>query len=310
MAHTHSHPHSHDGYRYSKINLSFAISVFANLAFTLIEGIYAVFANSMGLLADAGHNLGDVMGLLLAWGANWLMTRPSQERYSYGYRRTSILASFINACLLIGTSAIIAYESIIKLIHPVNVQEFTIIIVAGIGIVVNGGTALLFSKQDKHDLNIKSAFLHLMADALLSLGVLVSGIVIYYTGWVRLDPVLGLVLVMVILLGTWGLLKQSVGLLLDAVPPHIDLQKVSAFLSALPQVKAVHDLHIWGLSTREVALTAHLVMPDKGLSDADFYTINERLLEEFKIHHVTLQIEKGDHISACFQDKKCRDSAH
>ncbi|MCD6055297.1 MAG: czcD [Gammaproteobacteria bacterium] len=307
MAHTHSH--QHDGYRYSQINLSFAIAVFANFAFTLIEGIYAVFAHSMGLLADAGHNLGDVMGLLLAWGASWLMTRPSRERYSYGYRRSSILASLINACLLIGTSAIIAYESIIKLIHPVDLQEFTIIIVAGIGIIVNGGTALLFSKQDKHDLNIKSAFLHLMADALLSVGVLVSGIVIYYTGWVRLDPILGIALVIAILLGTWGLLKQSVGLLLDAVPAHIDFQKVSAFLSALPQVKAVHDLHIWGLSTREVALTAHLVMPDKGLSDADFYTLNEKLLKDFNIHHVTLQIEKGDHINACFQDKKCGDSA-
>jgi len=303
-SHGHGHSHDHSASVYGKINLSFAIAVFANLLFTLLEGGYAIFAHSMGLLADAGHNLGDVLGLLLAWGANWLMTKPARDRYSYGYKRSSVLASLFNAFLLVATSAIIAYESVIKLIYPGQINELIVIIVAAIGIVVNGGTALLFFKQNKHDLNIKGAFLHLAADALLSVGVVITGIIVYYTGWVRLDAIIGLVIVAAIVIGTWGLLTQSLKLLLDAAPKHIDPQKVGAFLKALPGVKAIHDLHIWGLSTREVALTAHLVMPNEGLSDADFDRINHQLLDDFNIHHVTLQVEKGDDES-CVRDGTC-----
>ncbi len=306
MAHSHSHSHGHHNVdsAYSKMNLSFAIAVGANLLYTFIEGGYAIYANSMGLLADAGHNLGDVLGLLLAWGASWLMVQPAKDRYSYGYKRSSVLASLLNAFLLVAASAIIAYESIAKLIHPSEVGEITVIIVAGIGIIVNASTAMLFAKGTK-DLNIKAAFLHLMADALLSFGVLVTGIVVYYTGWVRLDPLIGLVIVIVIVVGTWDLLRQSLRLILDAAPKHIEPTKVSAFLKALPGVEAIHDLHIWGLSTREVALTAHLVMPKNGFSDVEFHDINHELLDKFSIHHVTLQIEKGGQEAPCSQDGTC-----
>ncbi len=306
MAHTHSHDHHHHNVdsAYSKINLSFAIAVGANFLFTVIEAGYAIYANSMGLLADAGHNLGDVLGLLLAWGASWLMVQPAKDRYSYGYKRSSVLASLLNAFLLVAASAIIAYESIAKLIRPNSVNEITVIVVAGIGILVNASTAMLFAKGT-NDLNIKGAFLHLMADALLAFGVMAAGIIVYYTGWVRLDPLIGLVIVVVIVMGTWDLLKQSLRLLLDAAPKHIEPEKVNVFLKALPGVEAVHDLHIWGLSTREVALTAHLVMPNKGLSDDEFHHINDELLEKFSIHHVTLQVEKGSHESPCSQDGTC-----
>ncbi|MCD6045548.1 MAG: czcD 1 [Gammaproteobacteria bacterium] len=305
MAHSHSHDHHNIDSAYSKINLSFAIAVGANLLYTFIEGGYAIYADSMGLLADAGHNLGDVLGLLLAWGASWLMVQPAKDRYSYGYKRSSVLASLLNAFLLVAASAIIAYESIVKLIHPSAVGEITVIIVAAIGIVINASSAMLFAKSNKHDLNIKGAFLHLLADALLSFGVLVTGIVVYYTGWDRLDPLIGLVIIIVILAGTWDLLRQSLRLLLDAAPKHIETEKVSAFLKALPGVETIHDLHIWGLSTREVALTAHLVMPKGGFSDAEFHDINHELLDEFSIHHVTLQIEKGNDGPPCSQAGTC-----
>lgn len=304
-AHSSGHSHDHSQSAYGKINLSFGIAVFANLAFTLIEGVYAIFANSMGLLADAGHNLGDVLGLLLAWGANWLMSKPAKDRYSYGYKRSSVLASLFNAFLLVATSAIIAYESVLKLIYPSPVNELMVVVVAAIGIVVNGGTAMLFFKQNKHDLNIKGAFLHLAADALLAFGVVVTGIIVYYTGWVRLDAIIGLIIVIVIVVGTWDLLRQSLRLILDAAPKHIEPQNVSAFLSALPGVKAVHDLHIWGLSTREVALTAHLVMPNAVLSDEDYHRISHDLLDKFNIHHVTLQVEKGSSALGCALDGTC-----
>jgi cobalt-zinc-cadmium efflux system protein len=232
------------------------------------------------------------------------MVQPAKDRYSYGYKRSSVLASLLNAFLLVAASAIIAYESIAKLIHPNSVNEITVIVVAGIGILVNASTAMLFAKGT-NDLNIKGAFLHLMADALLAFGVMVAGIIVYYTGWVRLDPLIGLVIVTVIVMGTWDLLKQSLRLLLDAAPKHIEPEKVNVFLKALPGVEAVHDLHIWGLSTREVALTAHLVMPNKGLSDDEFHHINDELLEKFSIHHVTLQVEKGGHEAPCSQDGTC-----
>ncbi len=302
MAHTHSH---HDFSTQDKINLSFAIAVGANFLFTLVEGGYAIFAHSMSLLADAGHNLGDVFGLGLAWGANWLMTKPAKERYSYGYRRSSVLSAFLNSFLLVATSSIIAYESIVKLINPSNIHEIVVIVVAAIGILVNGATAFLFSKNDQHDLNIKGAFLHLLADALLSLGVLLTAVAIHFTGWQRLDPLIGLVIVAVILWGTWDLLRQSLGLLLDAVPKHIEPEKVSAYLRSLAGVTAIHDLHIWGLSTREVALTAHLIMPETHLSDDDFHHISHELLDQFEIHHVTLQVEKGSGEANCVQEGRC-----
>ncbi len=296
MAHQHDHNghnHHHHHHVPETFTTAFFLAVFLNLAFVIIEAIYAVSANSMSLLADAGHNLGDVLGLAMAWGANWLMTRPATSRYSYGFKRTTILAAIANALILVFTSAIIAYESIYKLINPVKVHEMTVIIVALIGIVINGGTALLFMKGSADDLNIKGAFLHLAYDALISLGVVVTGVIILFAGWVWLDPVVGLLIVVAILAGTWGLLRDSINLILDAVPHNIEQDKVRDYLNAIKGVVAVHDLHIWGLSTKEIALTAHLVMPDSYLTDDDYQHICGELKQQFKINHATLQVEKG-----------------
>lgn len=296
MHHDHHHGHSHAP---SSFNKAFGIAVVLNLAFTLCQIFYAFVANSMSLMADAVHNFGDVFGLILAWGASWLLTLPARKRYSYGYKRTTILAALSNALLLVATSALIIYESIYKLFHISEVNGFIVIVVASVGIIINGGTAMLFMKGAHDDLNIKGAFIHLLGDALISIGVVVAGIAIYYTGWLWLDPLMGLFIVTIILIGTWGLLRDSVRLILDAVPHHIDQQGVHAFLQQLPGVKAVHDLHIWGLSTKEIALTAHLVMPNQKLSDADYLNINHTLKKQFKVDHVTLQVEAGSEEHPC-----------
>lgn len=305
----HGHDHGPGGHHHHPVptdfNLAFACAVSLNLLFTLFEGGYAIFAHSMSLLADAGHNLGDVLGLSLAWGANWLLTKAATERYSYGYKSTTIIASIINALLLVATSAIIAYESIGKLFHPAIVNEHVVIIVALVGIFINGGTALMFMRGHKEDLNIKGAYLHLAADALVSIGVVVAGIIILFTKWYWVDPVVGLLIVATIIAGTWGLLRHSLDLLLDAVPRHINQTGVATYLSSIPGVTAVHDLHIWGLSTKEVALTAHLVMPEQELHDADYSRIAEALKHDFKIGHVTLQVEKGSLEHNCNQAISC-----
>lgn len=298
----HNHDHGTVGHHHpapSKFNSAFLIAVSLNFLFVVAEAIYAIMANSTSLLADAGHNLGDVLGLALAWGANWLLQRSSADRYTYGYRRTTILAAISNALLLVLTSAIIATEAIEKLMHPAIVNEKVVILVAAIGIVINGGTAALFVKGRKDDLNIKAAFMHLAADTLISVGVVIAGFVILSTGWYWFDPVVGLIIVISILIGTWSLLRESVDLILDAIPRHIDQQGVKRFLTQWPGVQTLHDLHIWGLSTKEVALTAHLIMPDQGLSDCDHQKINETLLNEFKIHHVTIQVEKSHSVNSC-----------
>lgn len=302
---SHSHHHDHDHAAPTNFNKAFAIAVTLNFLFTLVQAGYAIVADSMSLLADAGHNFGDVFGLALAWGANWLLSKPSSERYSYGYKRTTIIASIINALLLVGTSAIIAYESINKLMHPSIVNEKIVILVAFIGIIINSGSALLFLRGRKEDLNIKGAYLHLASDALISIGVVVAGILIYYTKWYWIDPIVGLFIIIVILAGTWGLLRHSLSLLLDAVPADIDQAGVASYLANIHGVTAVHDLHIWGLSTREVALTAHLVMPEQILSDQDYARINHELQCQFKIEHVTLQVEKGDQTIVCSQHSSC-----
>lgn len=299
--HSHHHHHHHPG----DYNRAFAVAVALNFGFVLLQAGYAVYANSMSLLADAGHNLGDVLGLLMAWLANWLLTRPTSDRYSYGHKKTTVFAAVLNALMLVATSAIIGYESIQKVMHPQEVNEFVIMVVASIGILVNGGTAMLFWRGHEHDLNIKSAFLHLAYDALISLGVVFTGLVIYYTDWYWLDPAIGLAIIVTILFGTWALLRDSVNLMLDAVPHNIDQSGVRDYLLALPGVKDVHDLHIWGLSTRETALTAHLIMPTERLSDDDYRSINEHLAHNFAIHHVTLQIEQGDNSDPCGQYHSC-----
>jgi len=294
----HHHHHGPDTY-----HRAFAWAVGLNLAFVIIEAVYAILANSMSLLADAGHNLGDVLGLVFAWIASWLMTRQAGERFSYGHRKTSIMAALVNALLLVATSALIAYESIRKLIYPQVVDEMTVIIVALIGIVINGGTAILFMRGRHDDLNIKGAFLHLAYDALISLGVVLTGLLILWTGLYWLDPMVGLLIVVAIMFGTYGLLRDSWNLMLDAVPRNIDQDAVRQYLEQLPGVESIHDLHIWGLSTRESALTAHLFMPERALSDDELSEVNDRL-HDMGIEHVTLQVERSEQ-ALCRQADGC-----
>jgi cobalt-zinc-cadmium efflux system protein len=310
MSHSHHHTHTHDHHGHhhhvpTTFNKAFAIAAILNLGFTLIEAIFALHAHSMGLLADAVHNLGDVLGLLMAWGANTLLSRNATEKYSYGYKKTTILSALANALMLVFVSALIIYESISRLFHPGAVQELIIIIVAAIGIVINGGTALLFLKGSEKDLNVKGAFLHLTYDALISVGVVLSGVIIYFIGWVQIDPIVGLIIVTLILINTWGLLRDSVDLILGAVPRGIKINAVRDYLKNIHGVEKIHDLHVWGLSTQENALTAHLIMPDISLTDEDLQRINHDLVHTFKINHVTLQIERGEKDNPCGQAEKC-----
>lgn len=298
MNYCHTHDHSLAA---QKIGRAFSIAIIFNLAFTFLEAIFAFYAHSSSLLADAGHNLGDVLGLAFAWGANYLrMLRPT-DRFSYGYKRTSVLAAFLNAVILIATAIMIAVSSVNHLFHPHHVAEKTVIIVAIIGIFLNTGTALLFRHGQK-DINVKAAFLHLMFDALISLGVVVAAMAMYFTGWYWLDPVVGLLIMFAIVSGTWSVFKQSINLMLDAVPREVVIQDVLEYLQAWPDVSEVHDLHIWGLSTTEVALTAHLIVPKRYLDDNELLQLSERLNEKFGIGHVTLQIERGKMcMTACEQ---------
>lgn len=303
--HDHSHGHGHHHPVPESFNRSFGIAITLNLLFTIFQMTYAFLADSMSLMADAVHNFGDVFGLVLAWGASWLMMRPARKRYSYGYKRTTILAALTNALILVATSALITYESIYKLLHLTFVNAHIVMIVALIGIAINGGTALLFMKGAHEDLNIKGAFLHLLGDALISIGVVVSAILIIYTGHMWIDPVMGLLIVSIILWGTWGLLRDSVRLILDAIPHHINVAGIKHFLGDIPGVTAVHDLHIWGLSTKEIALTAHLVMPKATLTDADYVKINATLKDQFRIDHATLQVESGCKEHPCVRSETC-----
>lgn len=299
MAHSHAHHHP------QRLNTFFIVAVLLNLAFTLLEVMYAFSANAMSLLADAGHNLGDVMGLAMAGIANWLLTRPSSHRYSYGFKRTSILAALMNGLILIGTSVFIAYESIYKLLYPQVVQEQIVIIVALIGMVVNGGTALLFIKGSHEDLNVKGAFLHLAADAFISIGVVVAGIIILLSGWQWVDPLVGLMIVVLILMSTWHLLRDSVNLILDGVPAAIDHAAVEEYLLGIAGVEAIHDLHIWALSTRETALTVHLIVPDLHFEDSHLKAISTTLRHDFSINHSTIQVEKRHEAYPCGLENNC-----
>lgn len=298
--HHHNHSgHHHHGEEARSFNSAFAISVSVTLVYVIAEFTFGFAAHSMTLLADAAHNLGDSLGLILAWIANWLLTLPARRRYSYGFKRMTIVAAIFNAVVLVATSALIAYESIYKLFHAAPVDEVIVMLIGFIGIFVNGGSSLLFMRGAQDDLNIKGAFWHLLGDALILVGVVLSGAIIYFTGWHWVDPVVGLLIVLIVLWGTWGLLRDSVHLMMDAVPHYIDHTGVKKYLSQLPGVQAVHDLHIWGLSTREVALTAHLVMPQAQLSDADYKAINEKLHHDFKISHATIQVERGGEDAPC-----------
>jgi|TARA_B100001971_G_scaffold212119_1_gene241383 cobalt-zinc-cadmium efflux system protein len=276
------------------VNTIFFVAVSANLAFTVLEATYAYIADSVSLLGDAGHNLGDVLGLLLAWGAAYLAGKKTSRMYSYGYRRTTILAAIINALVLVFAASLIAFESLEKFIQPTPIQEIPVIVVASIGIVVNTGAAWLFIKGSKKDLNLKAAFLHLAYDALISVGVVVTATAILYTGWMWLDPLAAVMIVVIITWGAWGLLRDSVNLILDAVPQGIDRTSVENYLHSIDGVTKIHDVHIWGMSTNENGLTAHLIMPDNSLweSETGYAEISRQMQERFNIHHITLQVEK------------------
>jgi cobalt-zinc-cadmium efflux system protein len=289
MNYCHTHDHSK---KIQKISRAFIIAILAHLAFTFLEAIFALYSHSSSLLADAGHNLGDVLGLVFAWGANYLQTQRPTDRFSYGYKRTSVLAAFLNATILIATALMISVNSVGHLLHPHPVEEKIVIIVAAIGVLVNVGTAFLF-RHDHEDMNVKAAFLHLAFDALVALGVVVTGIVIYFTGYYWLDPVVSLFIMLAIVSGTWKLFKRSTNLILDAVPHQVNIQRVFDYLKAWPDVTEVHDLHIWGLSTTEVALTAHLIVPSRYLDDNELLNLAQSLQQQFGIGHVTIQVERG-----------------
>ena len=288
--HSHDHGHAHGP---ASHGAAFAIGVTLNLAFVAVEATYGFLSGSMALVADAGHNLSDVLSLALAWGASVLARRAPSGRFTYGYKSSTILAALANAGLLLVAIAGIAYETVGRMAAPPAVEGRTMMVIAGIGILINGATALLFARGREHDINIRGAFLHMDADALVSLGVVVAGAAILLTGERWIDPVTSLIIVLVIAWGTWGLLKDSVKLGLNAVPEHIDEGAVRRHLAALPGVTAVHDLHIWPMSTTEAALTAHLVMPAGCPGDAFLHDLAHRLEHDFKIGHTTVQVETG-----------------
>lgn len=294
--HDHSHGHSHGPANYDR---AFAIGVTLNLGFVVIETFYGFAVNSLSLLADAGHNFSDVVGLVLAWAAAWLTKkRPSKHR-TYGFGRTTIMASLINAvALLIGIGGI-AWEAVLRLGHAEPVGGETIMGVAAVGIAVNAATAAMFMAGRKSDLNIRGAFLHMAADAVVSLGVVVAAFVMIRTHWLWLDPAVSLAIVAVIAVGTWGLFQESLNLALDAVPSGIDREAVEGFLSAQPGVVSIHDLHIWPLSTTSVALTAHLVNPGSTMDDDRLQLISAALQEKFGIDHATFQVEHGNGTVNC-----------
>ena len=287
-----NHHHSTQNY-----NRAFAIGVALNCTFVVIEATYGIFAQSLALIADAGHNLSDVIGLLLAWGAHLLAAKQPTPRRTYGFRRVTILASLFSAILLLVAIGAIVWEAIGRFSHPNPVDGMTVILVAAIGVVINTATALMFISDQSHDLNIKGAYLHMAADAGVSLGVVIAGAVILSSGWLWLDPMISIAIAAIILVATWGLLRDSFSLAIDSVPRHINPQEVAAFFTNLPDVTGFHDLHIWSMSTTEVALTAHLEIPDRMVDDNFLHQVSHDLHDKFGIEHTTLQIER--HNGAC-----------
>ncbi|HLY79199.1 MAG TPA: cation diffusion facilitator family transporter [Caulobacteraceae bacterium] len=311
MSHHHHHDHDHDGpgdqhdhgrhrgghgHSHAPVDFgrAFAIGIALNGAYVVGEAAYGFFANSLALLADAGHNAGDVVSLGLAWLAAWLSKRAPSSRYTYGLRSSSILAALANAVLLALVTGAIALEAVLRLMHPQPAAGVTMMAVAAVGIAINGVTAMMFASGKDRDLNVRSAFLHMASDALVALGVVVTGAAILYTHWLWLDPAISLVISGVIVWGTWSLLREALALALAGVPVGVDQGGVADYLAGLPGVTDVHDLHIWGMSTTETALTAHLVRPGAALDDGLLTEVCAELRRRFAIHHATLQVECGE----------------
>ena len=296
MPHNHEHSGHDHGHSHTppSNNAAFAIGIALNLAFVVAEVVYGLASNSLALLSDAGHNMSDVLGLLIAWGAIHISKSLPTKRHTYGLRRSSILAALTNAVVLLIVVGGITWEAIGRFFHPEVVAASTVMWVAAAGVIINTISALLFMAGRDKDLNIKGAFMHMAGDAVVSVGVIIIGFGIRATSWHWLDPAMSILIGIVIVWGTWGLLRESVNLAMDAVPAGIDPYAVEAYLAGLAGVQAVHDLHIWGMSTTEVALTAHLVMPQTPTDDTFLHEVIHELHEDFEIGHVTIQIEHGD----------------
>jgi cobalt-zinc-cadmium efflux system protein len=295
--HGHGHSHGHVGHSHAPdhFGFAFAAGVTLNTVFVVAELAFGYAANSLALISDAVHNFSDVISLLLAWAALWLARKQPTQQHTYGYRRASILAALVNAGLLLIAVGGIAVEAINRIQEPAAVAGWTVVLVAALGILVNGGTALLFMRGRHGDLNIRGAYLHMAADAGVSFGVVVAALVIMATGWLWVDPAISLGIAAVVLASGWGLARDSVNLALDGVPKGIELAKVKDYLVTLEGVTELHDLHIWAMSTNETALTAHLVRP-AGFNDAFLHGVCEELSHRFNIHHATLQIEASSEV--------------
>jgi cobalt-zinc-cadmium efflux system protein len=297
--HSHAHESGHHHSTPNNFGGAFIIAIVLNTVFVGVEFTYGFIVNSTALIADAGHNLSDVLSLLLAWGATILARKVPSERYTYGLRSTSILTALANAMFLLVVCGAIAWEAIQRFQQPPTVAGMTVIQVAIVGIIINSLSAWLFMKGSKDDLNIRGAYLHMATDALVSLGVVIAGVAMLFTGWYWLDPMISLIIVTVIVFGTWGLLKESMHLALNAVPINIDLSAIDRYLRQHHGVTDIHDLHVWGMSTTESALTVHLVMPNGYPGDAIMDEIMHTLRTQFSIHHSTLQIEQGTTDHSC-----------
>jgi cobalt-zinc-cadmium efflux system protein len=303
-SHDHTHDdHAHHGHSHAiptdGINLRMGIAVALNLVFVVVEGGFGFLSNSVALIADAGHNLSDVLGLVCAWGALILSRRRPGARFTYGLGRSSVLAALANAVLLLLACGAIAWEAASRLGSPPPVMGKTVMIVAAIGIALNGISAWMLHAGSHGDLNRRSAYLHMVSDAVVSAGVVVSGLLIAVTGWSLLDPIVSLVIVAVILISTWRLLRDSLTLSLDGVPASVNSSAVMSYLAHQRGVTDVHDLHIWALSTTSVALTAHLVVPEPGAEDALLTRLTPDLKRRFQIQHATLQIERDRCVHGC-----------
>lgn len=287
--------HSHGGHSHAPTSFgrAFLIGTILNISFVVVEATFGIMANSVALLADAGHNLSDVLGLLVAWGAATLSKRLPSKRYTYGLRKTSILAALFNAMFLLVAIGAIAFEAVRRFFDPQPVEGGIVMAVAAVGVLINGVTAWMFASGRKSDINIRGAYMHMFADAAVSAAVVIAGFLVLTTGWLWLDPATSLAIVVVVFIGTWGLLRDSVAMSLDRVPDRIVPAEVEEALVGLPGVTHVHDLHIWSMSTTEVALTCHLVMPDGGADDAFLTGITAMLRKKFAIHHPTIQVESS-----------------
>lgn len=286
-----THNHEHHSHAEPTFNKAFLIAIAANGLFVVLQIIFAYLANSTSLFADAAHNLGDVLGLVLAWIATYLMKAKPTQKTTYGLKKISILAALTNGLLLVFTCGIIVTEAVYKLFSSSEIQAVSVMIVAGIGIIVNTATALLFLRGS-NDLNIKGAYLHLIYDALVSVGVVIAAVLLYWTGWLWIDPLVGLLIAVVILKGTWSLFADSFRMIIDGVPRGISWVEVSEFLLSSPGVEGIHDLHIWAMSTQENALSVHLYMPELHLTDDLRVELVAQLELKFNIQHVTIQTEK------------------